>query len=145
MIEVRDAAPRPLAVTIGGGMGGLLGFVPFSARRTARAARLGAAVAAVWAGLVAVPPASAAEAYLVAAGDIASCVGAADTVTAALVSVSLGTVATLGDNVYNNGTAAQFQNCYGPTWGRFKARTRPSVGNHDYGTPGAAGYFNYFG
>jgi hypothetical protein len=123
-------------------MGGLLGFVPFSARRTAR---LGAAVVAVWAGLVAVPPANAAEAYLVAAGDIASCVGVADTATAALVSVSLGTVATLGDNVYNTGTAAQFRNCYGPTWGRFKDRTRPSVGNHDYGTPGAAGYFNYFG
>lgn len=90
-------------------------------------------MAAVWAGLVAVPPANAAEAYLVAAGDIASCVGMGDTATAALVGASLGTVATLGDNVYNTGTAAQFRNCYGPTWGRFKDRTRPSVGNHDYG------------
>src|SRR5581483_6223433 len=35
--------------------------------------------------------------------------------------------------------------CYAPTWGRFKARTRPAVGNHEYVTPGAAGYFAYFG
>ena len=26
------------------------------------------------------------------------------------------------------GTAAQFRDCYGPTWGRFQARTRPAVG-----------------
>ena len=32
-----------------------------------------------------------------------------------------------------------------PTWGRHKARTRPAVGNHEYGTPGASGYFGYFG
>jgi acid phosphatase type 7 len=56
-----------------------------------------------------------------------------------------GTVAVLGDAVYNHGTAAQFANCYGPTWGRFKGRTRPAVGNHEYRTPGAAGYFRYFG
>jgi hypothetical protein len=32
-----------------------------------------------------------------------------------------------------------------PSCRRFKDRTRPAVGNHDYGTPGAAGYFGYFG
>jgi hypothetical protein len=120
----------------------LLGFVPLSARR---AARLGSALAVLWAGLVAVPPATAADAYLVAAGDIASCAGLGDAATAALVGLSPGTVATMGDNAYNGGTAGQFNNCYGPTWGQFKNRTRPSVGNHEYGTPGAAGYFNYFG
>lgn len=123
-------------------MGRMLGFVPLSARLPAR---LGAALAVLWAGLVAVPPATAAEAYLVAAGDIASCAGVGDTATAALVGLSPGTVATMGDNAYNSGTAGQFRNCYGPTWGQFKARTRPSPGNHEYGTPGAAGYFDYFG
>jgi len=56
-----------------------------------------------------------------------------------------GTVATLGDNVYSNGTATEYANCYDPTWGRQKARTKPAPGNHDYNTTGAAGYFGYFG
>jgi hypothetical protein len=120
----------------------LLGFVALSARR---ATRLVAALAVLWTALVAVPPATAAEAYLVAAGDIAGCPGTGDAATAALVALSPGTVATLGDNAYSGGTARQFANCYGPTWGQFKDRTRPSLGNHEYGTAGAAGYFEYFG
>lgn len=52
---------------------------------------------------------------------------------------------TLGDNAYPNGSAADYADCYDPTWGRFKARTYPSAGNHEYGTRGAAGYFSYFG
>jgi hypothetical protein len=35
--------------------------------------------------------------------------------------------------------------CYEKTWGRHKARTRPAPGNHEYHTPGAAGYLRYFG
>jgi acid phosphatase type 7 len=123
-------------------MSGSLGSVPFFRRR---AALLVAALALIWAGLGEVRPAKAADAVLLAAGDIAGCGHMGDTVTAALVAATGGTVATLGDNVYNHGSAAQFANCYGPTWGRFKGRTRPSVGNHEYRTPGASGYFNYFG
>ncbi|MEO8662186.1 MAG: class D sortase, partial [Bryobacteraceae bacterium] len=44
-----------------------------------------------------------------------------------------------------DGTAQQFRDCYGPTWGRQLARTRPSPGNHEYHTEGGAGYFGYFG
>jgi len=51
----------------------------------------------------------------------------------------------MGDNAYTSGTATQFNNCFNPTWGRHKARTKPSVGNHDYGTAGSLGYFGYFG
>jgi hypothetical protein len=47
--------------------------------------------------------------------------------------------------VQGSGTAAEFRDCYGPTWGRFKARTRPAVGNHEYLTPGAGPYWDYFG
>ena len=54
-------------------------------------------------------------------------------------------MATLGDTVYQAGTAEEFAACYDPTWGRHKARTRPVVGDHEYGTRGAAGYFGYFG
>jgi hypothetical protein len=56
-----------------------------------------------------------------------------------------GTVFTLGDNVYPDGTATRFRNCYDPTWGKYKKRTKPTVGNHEYHTTGASGYFNYFG
>ena len=125
-----------------GGMGELLGFLPFSRRR---ASRLLVALAMVLAGAVAVRPAEAVDAVLVAAGDIAGCGHTGDTVTAALVAATGGTVAALGDLAYNHGSAAQFAKCYGPTWGRFKGRTRPAVGNHEYRTPGAAGYYNYFG
>jgi hypothetical protein len=51
----------------------------------------------------------------------------------------------LGDNAYENGTLSEYNNCYGPTWGLYKSRTKPVPGNHDYQTAGAAGYFNYFG
>jgi hypothetical protein len=82
---------------------------------------------------------------LVGAGDISRCDNRGDTATARLVASIPGTVFTAGDNAYKEGTLSQFRNCYDPTWGRFKARTKPSVGNHEYRTPGASGYFDYFG
>lgn len=54
-------------------------------------------------------------------------------------------VLALGDNQYENATLSAFQASYDPTWGRFKAITYPVPGNHEYQTPGAAGYFAYFG
>lgn len=90
-------------------------------------------------------PTAGAPVVLVGAGDIASCSSSGDSATAALINGIAGTVFTLGDNVYSSGTASEFTNCYDPTWGQFKARTRPAPGNHDYGTAGAAGYFGYFG
>jgi hypothetical protein len=88
---------------------------------------------------------------LVGTGDIASCSFDTDTQTGALVKGVLdedpsATAFTTGDNVYPNGTTANFENCYDPAWGEFKARTWPSPGNHDYSNvPGASGYFGYFG
>jgi hypothetical protein len=95
-------------------------------------------------GLVQTP--SAAEAVLVGAGDIADCadLSGADA-TAKLLDGIPGTVFTAGDNAYEGGTAEQFANCYHPTWGRQKARTRPSVGNHEFHSGGATPYFDYFG
>ncbi|MDR7418134.1 MAG: metallophosphoesterase [Armatimonadota bacterium] len=84
-------------------------------------------------------------AVLVGAGDIASCQSPGDEATARLLDAIDGTVFTTGDNVYERGTDDEFANCYHPSWGRHRARTRPSVGNHEYYTPGAAGYFRYFG
>jgi len=82
---------------------------------------------------------------LVGSGDIAHCSSDGDEATANLLDSIPGTVFTTGDNAYPDGTIDQFMNCYEPTWGRHKARTYPSAGNHDYHTPDAAGYFDYFG
>jgi hypothetical protein len=84
-------------------------------------------------------------ARVLAAGDIASCGHQRDEQTASLLDGLDGIVLTLGDNAYPNGTAEEFASCYEPTWGRHKARTRPSAGNHDFNTSGATGYFGYFG
>jgi acid phosphatase type 7 len=51
----------------------------------------------------------------------------------------------LGDAQYENGTFTAFQQSFHPSWGRVKSITSPVVGNHEYHTPGAAGYFQYFG
>jgi 3',5'-cyclic AMP phosphodiesterase CpdA len=82
---------------------------------------------------------------IVAAGDIADCSSDGDEATARLVVGTEGTVLTLGDNAYEDGTAQDFSECYEPTWGQFKERTRPAPGNHDYETEGASAYFDYFG
>ncbi|KKZ71635.1 CBM96 family carbohydrate-binding protein [Streptomyces showdoensis] len=81
---------------------------------------------------------------LVGAGDIATS-GSGDTATANLLDTISGTVFTLGDNAYPNGTASDFSTYYEPTWGRHKARTKPAPGNHDYNTSGASAYYSYFG
>jgi hypothetical protein len=85
------------------------------------------------------------EPVLVGAGDIASCSSEGDEATANLLDGIEGTVFTLGDNAYHDGTAAEFADCYDPTWGRHKARTKPSAGNHEYNTSGATPYYDYFG
>jgi acid phosphatase type 7 len=82
---------------------------------------------------------------LVGAGDIASCESDGDKQTAKLLDRIPGTVFTVGDNAYPNGTAEDYARCYEPTWGRHKARTRPAPGNHEYHAEKAAGYFRYFG
>jgi Calcineurin-like phosphoesterase len=83
---------------------------------------------------------------LVGAGDIAVCgsTNTGDEATAALLDTIPGVVFTAGDLAYEDGSWADFNGCYNPTWGRHKDRTRPAPGNHEYVTPGAAEYFTYF-
>ena len=93
-----------------------------------------------------VEPGASPDAVLVGAGDIAHCGSGGDEATAALVEKIPGTVFTAGDNAYVNGTPRQFTKCYDPTWGRFKHRTMPAPGNHEYQRdPKATGYYQYFG
>ena len=85
-------------------------------------------------------------AVLVGAGDIADCsdlTGAEG--TAALLGRIPGTIFAAGDLAYPDGSAEQFAKCYGPTWGRYKDRTRPAPGNHEFRSGGATPYFDYFG
>jgi hypothetical protein len=94
--------------------------------------------------------ASASEAVLVGAGDIArNCIAGDDLkrseATAALLDTIPGDVFAAGDLAYDDGTAEQFNQCYEATWGRHKERTRPVPGNHDYHTPNGSGYHGYFG
>jgi hypothetical protein len=83
------------------------------------------------------PPAT-----LVAAGDIATCGSQTDEATAWIVAKIPGTVAVLGDAVYERGTAAEFRDCY--SWRRFRSRTRAALGNHEYLTPDARPARAYF-
>lgn len=93
------------------------------------------------------PPADrAGAALLLAAGDIAECENEGDEATARILAAHpMATIATLGDNAYPHGTPEEFERCYGPSWGRYRSRTRPATGNHDYATPKARGHDEYFG
>jgi hypothetical protein len=82
---------------------------------------------------------------LVGAGDIASSDPADSDTAAIIVGLPEATVFTTGDNAYPDGTAEDFAAHYDPTWGVFKDRTYPSIGNHDDHTEGATAYFDYFG
>jgi calcineurin-like phosphoesterase family protein/cadherin domain-containing protein len=95
--------------------------------------------------------AAATDPIIAAAGDIACTPGSSITSTKCHQSATSDllsgatAVLTLGDNQYEDGTLAQYQGSFDPTWGRFKASMFPSVGNHEYHVAGAAGYFDYFG
>jgi hypothetical protein len=81
-----------------------------------------------------------------AAGDICPVSPTNCTGTASLIlSLDPDLALTLGDNQYTNGTLAQYQASYDLQWGKFKARTRPAPGNHEWYTANAQGYRDYFG
>jgi hypothetical protein len=118
-----------------------------TAEQTDHAGNVGVSAASTFTVAEGGTPEPAAE-TIVSAGDIAGCGGttSGEFLTAALIEGQPdATVLSLGDHAYPNGTAAEFANCHGPSWGRFKDRTRPIVGGHEYNTPGAAPYFEYFG
>src|SRR5205085_7780867 len=123
------------------GCGGASGAATTTAARAATTAASRAPLAAV------------SGPTLVAAGDIACAPGDPRTRdachqldTAALIGrLDPDVVAPLGDLQYEAGSLADFQGSFDKTWGTFIDRMHPAVGNHEYGTPGAAGYFAYFG
>jgi hypothetical protein len=85
-------------------------------------------------------------AVLVGAGDVVGCRDPRGALaTAKLIEAIPGTVFVLGDLAYDAMTLPQFQKCYGGAWGKFKDRTRPALGNHEYIEHSAAPYFQYWG
>jgi acid phosphatase type 7 len=85
------------------------------------------------------------DASLVVAGDIAGCWWRWDDATGRLLDQIDGAVIALGDLAYQQGALSQFTACYGPNWGRHRARTHPVIGNHDARTERGAAYYRYFG
>jgi PKD repeat protein len=80
---------------------------------------------------------------LIVAGNIASCATNRDELTANLLDAIPGTVLTLGDDVVPD--AGSYVTCYDPSWGRHKARTRTTLGNHDYYNGHVSVVWDYWG
>ena len=92
-----------------------------------------------------VPPRPITDAVLVGAGDVDGCGRREPEYTARLLDRVPGTVFVAGDATYPSGTLANYQNCYGPSWGRHLWRTFAVPGNHDYYLDRGAAFFQYFG
>ena len=119
--------------------------VPFTSG--CRSARLVCAVLLAAASLVAsagIAPANepvgaaepADDPVIAAAGDIAGAWDEDEATAALLDAIDPTLVFALGDLAYYDGTDAEFNAFYDPTWGRHKDKTRPIVGNHEYHTRG---------
>jgi predicted phosphodiesterase len=89
---------------------------------------------------------------VVAAGDIACAPGepvsrtrCQQAATAALAGrLNPALVLTLGDMQYDKASLAELEGSFAKSWGKLLSRTRPTAGNHEYLTPGASGYYQYF-
>lgn len=78
------------------------------------------------------------------------------TATAVSSDPTITDILTLGDIQYECGDYANFLRFYDPTWGVFRSRTHPAIGNHEYlaapgsdscdpgATTAAKGYFDYW-
>ncbi|PYV35144.1 MAG: alkaline phosphatase [Acidobacteria bacterium] len=90
-----------------------------------------------------------ADVTLIGAGDIADALDfqlSGAVATAGLLAANpAATVFADGDLSHNDGTDGDIAKSYGPTWGQFKTRTIPVLGNHEYFTLKALGYFDYWG
>jgi hypothetical protein len=134
---------RILAVAFAGALATVSQAVPASAALEPDGHHLGVALAATAPTTV----------RIAAAGDIACAAPYTTTATtcrhggtAALIQGrGARAVLPLGDSQYEQGALSDYSLSYDRTWGAFKAKTYPAPGNHEYYTPGASGYYSYFG
>ena len=68
-----------------------------------------------------------------------------DEVAALITSLAPDRFLALGDLQYNKGTLAEFMKVWDPQFGDLNGITEPVPGNHEYATPDAQGYFDYWG
>ena len=81
---------------------------------------------------------------IAAAGDISlTSIGPQQQTSNLLLDAGYAAVLLLGDNQYQNGDLSDYNAYFNPTWGRVKAMTYPSPGNHEYNSLGV-GYYSYF-
>ena len=96
-----------------------------------------------------VPAAPTAGLQVYAAGDIADCTRHAPADSMAARTSRLvpdgALVLALGDMAYPHGDAQTLASCYEPTWGRHRAATLATPGNHDYVRGSASDFLEYFG
>jgi len=96
------------------------------------------------------PPPITGSVVIAAAGDIACGAGSTGAsckqkeTSDLIVTMNPIAVLALGDVQYEEGSLTDFRNFYNPSWGRFLGKTYPSVGNHEYLTANASGYFDYY-
>jgi hypothetical protein len=104
------------------------------------------------------PPRGGHDPVVAAAGDIACAPPATRTSSSChhretanlLAAGNYDAVLPLGDLQYECGQSSAFASVYDPSWGQFRSTSHPAAGDNDYGsdtcsTPGASGYFGYFG
>jgi len=126
--------------------------MPLSYRRTASVTSVAALTGVILAAYAEV--AAAAPPKIVAVGDIAcqsfsqsdgegAC--RSDEVAALITALEPDAFFALGDLQYNDGGLDEFLRVYDPQFGHLNPITYPVPGNHEYETPGAEGYFDYFG
>ena len=82
--------------------------------------------------------------FLTGAGDISVCDYETDDATAALLENIPDLIFTLGDTQYNGSSYEKYMNCFDKSWGAYKDRMIPVVGNHEYEDENAAGFYDYF-
>lgn len=124
-----------------------------NARRTALAALLATASLVAFASPASAARTSASPVRVVAVGDIACPAGRVATADKCRHSQVADRVASIkpnqlwlaGDLQYDNGERKNFDQSFNASWGRFRHIWRPVPGNHEYNTPGATGYYGYFG
>ncbi len=61
-----------------------------------------------------------------------------------LVDIGPAALLDLGDNQYLTGSLTEYETVYHATFGRLNPVVYPSLGNAEYDTPGAQGFFDYF-
>ncbi|VVB99911.1 3',5'-cyclic adenosine monophosphate phosphodiesterase CpdA [uncultured archaeon] len=83
---------------------------------------------------------------VLAAGDFTYCGLSGNTILVSRIPGAVpGRILGLGDYPHGTGLPSEYLDCFAPYWDAFKQRFYPVPGNHDYMTPGAEGYFGYFG